>query len=290
MARSIAGAAPGRTNRRFLIIAILCAALSAVLVYTAVSRTGGDDGGGGGGAAGSTQIVVAETAIKQRTLVTPEMITLKSVSSRDVIAGAFTSVDDVVGKVTKYPIEANQQVIASAVIDTSNPTALDALALVVPAGKRGFSINSAQVKTAGGLILPGDYVDVLWICCDDQAALAKTVLQNVQVAAVAQTKVDAGPAAGTAAGTQPDDPAPAVTADPIPDAVTLTLLLTPDQAHLAFLADLTGEVRASLRGVGDANLEPPSNDFTLATELLPIEVLQTLPRGLWPDGYKEENQ
>lgn len=279
MARSVASS-QGRTNRRFLLIAVLLGGLAAALVYAKLS-TGSDGGGGGGNSATSTQVVVAKTAIKQRTLVTAEMLELKTVPDDLVITGAFTSVTDVVGKVTKYPLDANEQIITTGVVDLSAPQA-DALAQVVPTGKRGFSISVSEVKSAGGLILPGDYVDIVWVCCKDQVALARTVLQNVQVAAISQNIVESGPAGGA------DDPVAAEGVAPKPEAISMTLLITDPQAHLLLMAENTGDMRAALRGVGDTTIEPAALDYTLATDLLPEEVLAALPRGLWPEGYKDE--
>jgi pilus assembly protein CpaB len=281
MARSVAGSAQGRTNRRFLLIAILLAALSAALVYAKIS-TGTEDSGGGSTAAGSTQVVVAKSAIKQRTAITSEMLRLETVPTDTVISGAFTSVNDVVGKVTKFPVEANQQVFANAVVDVSTPAG-EALAQVVPNGRRGYSFTVSEVRTAGGLILPGDYVDVVWACCKDEIVLSRTVLQNVQVAAVSQELIQAGP-------TGPDDenPVSAGGDEPKPEAVSITVLVSNEQAHFLLMAELTGEMRATLRGPGDTTIEPPAQDFSLVTELLPPEILATIPEGLWPDGYRDQ--
>lgn len=276
MARSIAGSAPSRTNRRFLIIAVLLAGLSAALMYATISRS--PETTSSEPSAGTTQVVVARVAIKQRTTLTSEMLTVKGVPTSNVILGAYSSIEDSIGKVTKYPIEANEQVVAASVVDTSKPVADAALSLVVPAGKRAVAIEASQVGNAGGLILPGDYVDLVWICCEGRAVLVKTVLQNVQVAAVAQTIVDSGPS------TDGTEPVAAGAEDALPEANTMTLLLTPDEVHQVFMAEQTGKIRADLRGVGD--IDRVSEDFTLVTQLLPIEVVNQLPEELRPDGYK----
>ena len=279
MARTVA-ASQGRTNRRFLLIAVLLGGLAAALVYAKLSTDGGG-GGGGSTSATSAQIVVAKTAIKQRTLVTAEMLELKSVPTNLVVTGAFTSVTDVVGKVTKYPLDANEQIVVTGVVDLSSPQA-DALSQVVPTGKRGFSISVSEVKSAGGLVLPGDYVDIVWVCCKDQVALARTVLQNVQVAAISQNIVPSGPAGGS------EDPVAAEGTAPKPEAISMTLLVTDQQAHLLLMAENTGDMRAALRGVGDTTIEPATLEYTLATDLLPEAILAGIPEGLWPEGYKKE--
>ena len=140
MARTVAGTTGGRTNRKFLIVAVLFGALTAALFYALTAR-GGDSSSSSSPAAGDQQVVVAKIPINQRTTITPDMVEVKSVPLNTVISGSFASIDDAVGKVTKYPIEANQQLVGSAVIDTANPVTDAGLALVVPDGKRAFSIS-----------------------------------------------------------------------------------------------------------------------------------------------------
>lgn len=287
MARSVAGAAPGRTNRRFLIIAVLFASLSGALFYAWMASQAGDSGGGGTAAGGAQQVVVAKTAIKQRTEITADMLEVKSIPTNAVVGGGFATVAEVVGKTARLPIEPNQQVVLRSVVDTTGPA--DALAQVIPNGRRGYAITASQVTTAGGLILAGDYVDIYWICCGGATAiLAKTVVQNVQVAAIAQNLINAGPvASGDATGVD-EDPVSAEAETQTPEAVTITLLVTPDQGHLLLLAEQAGTLRAALRGVNDTAIAPPSEDFTSTLELLPLEVLQGLPQELWPTGYKPQ--
>ena len=288
MARTGAVAAP-RTNRRFLLIAALLAVLTGSLFYAWMSANSGDDGSTSV-AEGSEQVVVAKAGIKQRTKITEDMLELKAVPTDLILAGSFSSLDNVVGKVTRLPIEANGQVIASAVVDPENPVG-EALAQVVPTGKRAYSINASQVRTAGGLVLPGDYVDVIWVCCteEDVVVLTKTVVQNVQVLAVAQNQVDAGPASSSDGGAG-EDPVAAEEGEPEPEAITATLLVTNEQAHHLIMAENTGEMRLTLRGVEDTTTPPTSgnDDFTLVTELLPFEVLQAIPNSFWPEGYQPD--
>jgi len=288
MARTVAGTAGGRTNRKFLIVAVLFGALTAVLFYALTSRGGSSHTSTA--TAGDQPVVVAKVAIKQRTTITADMLEVKSVPLNTVITGAYTDAGQAVGKVTKFPIDANQQVVGSAVIDTARPVSDSALSLVVPVGRRAMSMQASQVITAGGLILPGDFVDIIWTCCKNpnRAIATKTLLRNVQVAAVAQSIVDAGPVASgkTSGGTTSagQEPVAGAQGKALPDAVTLTLLLTPEEAQQVFMAELTGDLRADLRSVGDQ--DTPDVGLTLITQLLPIDSLRTLPDALKPDGYK----
>jgi pilus assembly protein CpaB len=283
MARSVAGgAAPSRLNRKFLVVAVLLAVLSAVLVYAKISAK--DDSSTGSSVAGSQAVVVAKAAIEPRTLVTADQLEIKNIPANTIIAGAYTSIADAVGKTAKFPIQPNAQVTTTNVIDTSKPATADSLALLVPAGKRAMSIQTSQVANAGGLILPGDFVDIVWTCCNTPV-ISKTVLRNVQVAAVAQTVVDSGPVAGTTpTASGPQNPVAATTSKPIPDAQTVTLLLSPLEAQQIFLAEQNGSLRAELRGVNDQDATDPG--VVKLLDILPPSDLAGLPDALKPDGYK----
>ncbi|HYM15447.1 MAG TPA: Flp pilus assembly protein CpaB [Dehalococcoidia bacterium] len=289
MARTVAGATPGRTNRKFLIVALLFGAVTAALFY-AVTARGGGSGSTSTPVAGDTQVVVAKVPIQQRTTITADMLQLKSISTSALVGGAYTSINDAVGKVTKFPIEANQQVVSSAVVDVSKPSTVGALSLVIPAGMRAVSIQASQVSSAGGLILPGDYIDLVWTCCDTRPVAVKTILTNIQVAAVAQSVVNAGPVAAgaTTANGQPSttgNPAAAAPGQPVPDASTMTLLLKPDQVQLVALAEQSGKLRVDLRGFGDQDATTPA--ITLFPQLIPIDVFKSLPTALQPDFAKQ---
>jgi len=285
MAQRAAGSAQSRVNRRFLLVAILLAGLSAALVYARIAATD-DSSSGGGGTAGDSPVVVARVAIQERTLITEDMLEIRNVSGNSVAAGAFVAIEDVAGKVTKFPIEVNQQVIASSVVDTSRPVSDAALSLVIPTGKRGMSISASQVGNAGGLILPGDWVDITWACCGDTATVTRTVLRNVQVAAVAQTILSSGPVADETPGASGSNPVAADAPPPAPDAVTVTMLLSPEEAQTLFLAERNGQLRLALRGPSDTDVTDPG--VSLITDILPVQDVAALPEPLKPPGYGNE--
>jgi pilus assembly protein CpaB len=285
MARSIAGggAAPSRLNRKFLVVAVLLAVLSAVLVYARISAPSDSSSSK---TSGVTQtVVVAKSAIQPRTLLTADQLEVKTVSADSVVVGAYGTVADAIGKTVKYPIAANGQITTSNVIDTSRPSTDASLSLVVPAGKRAMSISASQVSNAGGLILPGDFVDIIWMCCDGTPLVTKTILHNVQVLAVAQSVVDAGPVASTTPGAGPDTaPVAAGSGKPIPDASTVTVLVSSNEAERLFMAEQTGKLRYDLRGVSDQDVTDPG--LVKIYDLLSPAELAGLPDSLKPPAYK----
>lgn len=296
MAQRVATGSGGRLNRRFLLVAILLAGLSAALVYARISATDSDSDGGGAATAGggNVPVVVASIAIAERTLITEDMLEIKNVPAGAATLGAFDNIEDVVGTVTKFPVAVNQQVLSSSVVDTSRPVSDAQLAIVVPTGKRAFSISASQVLTAGGLLLPGDYVDVVWTCCKNglewqgttpgqtfstsAVAFSRPVVQNVQIAAVAQQIVPSGPVGEDPEGGQ----GPPVAADvpgQVPDAATITLLVTPQEAGILLLAEQTGELRTALRNPGQTDIIPVADSVWFVTpDLIPLEIMEVLQR------------
>ncbi len=291
MARTAAGSLPGRTNRKFLIVALLFGALTAVLFYALTANRTSSNGKTSTTSSAQVQVVVARVPIRQRTSITADMVELKSVPVDARVAGAVAGVTDAVGKVTKFPIDANQQVSTTSIVDTSKPIGVAALAQVVPDGRRAISISATQVLTAGGLLLPGDYVDVVWECCSgglqwqangktqttSAVIFTRPVVQNVQVAAVAQSIVPSGPVGKATPGSGSDNPVAADTPPQTPDASTITLLVTPDQAGALMMAESIGKLRASLRNPGDTNLiEAQAETQFITPNLIPADLMKII--------------
>jgi len=276
MARTVAGAAPSRTNRRFLIIAVLLAAVSAVLVYAKIAA---DDTTSGRGAATSdtAQVVVAKAEIPANSVITTDMLEIRNVGVNGIATDALSDPASAVGRVTKYPIAANAQVSLGAIVDTAKPA--EALSELIPAGKRAISITASQIGNAGGLVLPGDYVDLVWICCNGDDIISKTLLRNVQVAAIAQTLVPAAPQAGST-----EQPVPGSDVPPVPDASSTTLFLTPQEAQIIALAEGRGSLRIALRGDGDEAIADTGT--AILSDILTPEEVARLPEGLRPEGYQ----
>ena len=267
MARAGAGGSAGRINGRFMLLTIVCAALSAVLVYAGVARSSGEKESASPSASAST--VVAKIDIPARTEVTAAMVEVKEVSVDGRAGTALSNVDDVIGKVTRYPIAPDEQITPNKIVSIGESENVESLSFAISKGSRAISIEADQVLSAGGLILPGDYVDIMSVVPATKPDgtivenyVAKTILQNVQVLAVAQKIADT-PSGGADASEDEDSSAKAD-----PEATTLTILVSPQQAELLFLAELNGTLRAVLRAYGDSQVTevPP----VLQSDLSPI--------------------
>lgn len=257
MAQPIASAAVGRVNRRFLLLALILAALSAVLVYAATSRS---DGGGGTSTGTTVPVVVAKVSIPAGTEITADMVEIADVSEGLVGEAALGDATAAVGQVARYPISANQQILLKDIAGTGT-VSNDALSHILETGTRGMAITVDLVTNAGGLVLPGDHVDVLWLALNNREDLegGGLVAEDVEVVAVAQTLTEIAPTApGTqdpnaVAGAGAGDRTPGSLGAPNPDASTVTLMLTPEQASRLFCANEGGALRLTVRAFGDTS-------------------------------------
>ena len=287
MARPLAGTAAGSTNRRLLLLALVAGIVAAILIYTALSR--GSESTGGASAASTVPAVVAKQDIPARTKITSAMVEVRQVPQDTRSELAYTDLSQVVGQVSRYPIATSEEVLSTKVVSLESATATgDSLSYVIPEGRRGISIEVSEVVSSGGLVLPGDYVDVIGVFdvkfrdgeeeTTEDKYFSRIILQNIEVLAVAQTVVDTPPEAGTTTGTDGETTTTDADgqrvrnteADPEPKASTVTLSVTLQEAQLLFLAEENGVLRLTLRPYGDATVE--DIPFVAETELIPANL------------------
>jgi pilus assembly protein CpaB len=254
-----------RPGRSLLLLALLFAVIAAVLVFVALNQN--DESDKKTAASATTKVVVATQDISARTTLDAGMLKVADVPTDSVLKGTFSNVDDLDGQVTRYPLVSGEQVTATKIgVQKDDETGLS---FVFPQGTRAFSIQVSEASSAGGLILPGDLVDVIAILDEDIVGIDKavTLVQGVEVLAVAQEAQEPIPAArptGTVTpsavtgtlGDRPED----VKANP--GARTVTLAVTQEQAQLLALVQAKGELALSLRSFGDkAPVAPPETDL-----------------------------
>jgi pilus assembly protein CpaB len=286
MSQNAGALTPSRGNRRFIILAIVLGMMGAGLVYVATSRTSDSDSGGG--SAADTAVVIAKADIPARTVVTQSMVEVKLVPAENAAPLAFSSLDQVVGQATRFPVTVGEQVLSSKVVALSGNSAAvsRSLSFVIPEGRRAFAITATEVFGAGGLVLPGDYVDIV-VLYDVQfrgsngvetveSYVVQHLMQNIEVLAVAQAIVDvvetpASGGTGSNAGASDTQRVRNSEAKPNHEAVTVTLALTPEESQRIYLAEANGRIRLAVRPYGDNETLPV--DYQTKLELIP----QNLP-------------
>ncbi|MBI2940037.1 MAG: Flp pilus assembly protein CpaB [Chloroflexi bacterium] len=218
-------------------------------------------------------VVVAARDIAVRTKLSSADLKTQQVPKSVRLSNAFSDTKQVEGRITKLPIAAGEQVLTSKIAGEREESGLT---FIIPPGKRAVAVKVSEVISSGGLILPGDRVDVVGVF--DKRDMGKDmsafILQNIEVLAVAQfvqgepTEQSLTEQAKTATQGQATkgEPKPQRT-DPkaAPQAKTVTLAVSPEEAQRLILAEERGVLRLALR---------PFNEGNLVT--LPEATLQTI--------------
>lgn len=269
MARTLANELTDRSSRTFLLLALIFAGITAALVYAGLRASGGEDEGGGAVQAATVPVVVAARNIGMGQEITADMVEVKSLPADIVVAGAFARPEDVVGKNAAGLIEKGDQLSPTKVSQYYIPRLnkdVKAPSLVIPKGMRGFSVPVTEITGVGGLLLPGDRVDVIAVFDENEhfdRAKAVVLLQNIMVVSVAQEALEPAPAASAAGsegetggeGAVPAEPNTAGVIPPDvenqPSARQVVLAVTPQDAALLALVQQNATLYVSLRRQGD---------------------------------------
>ena len=204
-------------------------------------------------------VVVAKVDIPYRVPITASQVEVKQVPATARHAQSVSDPSQVVGKITKVPIAAGEQVLTS---KYTTQRAESGLTFIIPAGKRAVAISVSEVVSSGGLIQPGDMVDVLAIFDSKTAGkdMATYVLQSVEVLAVGQllpgenvpqpsTAQQLTSAAAPVGAQRTPTPAPKEEPKAQPGARSVTVAVTPEEAQRLVLAESLGKLRLVLRPI-----------------------------------------
>jgi pilus assembly protein CpaB len=267
MTANVATQLPRRNNRRAFIIAALFGVLAAVLSLAYLRSA---NSGNQGASITTVPAIVAVRDIPERTVIKEGMIDVKQVPVDARHNLALTEKQAAVGQLTRVPIAAGEQVLRNKVADQVRDVGFSAN---IPQGKRGVAVAVTEVVATGGHIGVGDFVDVIGVFeihdpnAKNTAAsgqsekpkpyVAVTILQNIQVLAVAQ---QSEPTIESTSSKNNDRDKVKVSRD----LKSVTLALTPEQAEKLFLAEEVGTLRLSLRPFGEdeqRKIAPVSNDL-----------------------------
>jgi pilus assembly protein CpaB len=145
-------------------------------------------------------------------------------------AGAFSSQQQIVGKVNRVKILANEPILESRLAGEGA-----GLTVRLEAGKRAIALSVNEIVGVSGFIVPDDRVDVILtttpLSAGDSTKISKIVMQNKRVLSVAQS-------------TEQKDGKPQL-------ARSITLEVTPEEAEKLSLASSEGQIALALRGLGD---------------------------------------
>jgi len=187
-----------------------------------------------------------------------------------VPAGAFSSTQQVIGKVNRVKIIANEPILESRLAGEGA-----GLTVRLEAGKRAIATRVDEIIGVSGFIVPDDRVDIILtttpLGANQEAKISKIVMQNKRVLSVAQS-------------TEQKDGKPQL-------ARSITLEVTPDEAERLSLAATEGQITMTLRGLGDdaavATIGANKRDL-LAMASAPVRKGTSAPAVAVRDKYQVE--
>src|SRR6185503_3174460 len=185
--------------------------------------------------ASNQEIVVAAQDIPPGTTLNDEALKKGLIKTTpwpktSIPAGAFSSPQQVLGKVNRVKIMANEPILETRLAGEGA-----GLTVRLEAGKRALALSVNEIVGVSGFIVPDDRVDVILtttpLSAGDSTKISKIVMQNKRVLSVAQS-------------TEQKDGKPQL-------ARSITLEVTPEEAEKLSLASQEGSIALALRGLGD---------------------------------------
>jgi pilus assembly protein CpaB len=182
---------------------------------------------------------VALADIKSGDLLTPQNLKLEQWPKEKIPPGSLGKLEQIEGKHTRAAIYQGEVVVEKK-LRVSGTSAAD----TIPTGFRAYTVQGDTMNSHGGLLHPGDRVDVLVYVNKSSGTVetgTKTILQDIKVFAVNDQT------------SPPDEKSiDAITAK------TVTLLMTPSQAEKAALAAEIGKIRLVIRAPDDKSPVNPA--------------------------------
>jgi len=182
----------------------------------------------------SASVVAAAMAIPFATKVDERHLKLVEMPEGLTPDGFFTTVEDVIGKVSTTNISRGEILVTERF---RTHTTGSTLAALVTENMRAVTVRVDDVVGVAGFLLPGNTVDILASRKMGKRAITKTILTNIKVLAVDQT-----------ASSESNEPV-------IVRAVTLEM--KPKQAEVLFQARTEGRIQLTLRNPLEMEPEPP---------------------------------
>ena len=201
-----------------------------------------------------TAVLVAKKNIAKGEFIDSAMLEAAAIPNQYIVSQAVTSFDRIVGMAAIAPIPRGEQISLTKLMP-AREAAKTSLSMATPVGKRAITIPVDNISAVGGMIKPGDYIDLLGTAPVPVQApdgtmttqeITLVIFQNVLVLAVGQDlgaeKVIQG--RSKKKKTQGSGTAPII-----------TLALTPQETN--FLTFLQGQskMRLTLRSPADAQIQ-----------------------------------
>lgn len=202
----------------------------------------------------TVDVVVASVNIPTQKKLTEELVEIKAWPKSNLHAEIVTAenIDQVLGKVSRFPITAGEAVLTSKVAERNF--------FDISPGKMMKTISTPDLESAnGGMLSPGDRVNVIFVPSDPKTNEPETVLYNERILAVDNKTIQ-----------------PETDGDPEFSRIqSISLEVTEDQAKLLAHLQKTGSLSLTLLPGESQEDERPDKtlaDFVPANEPAPKEL------------------
>jgi len=215
------------------------------------------------------KVLIANKDIPRGAAIAAESLETIIIPDQYLQPQAVSSADRILGMVAVVAISKGEQISLSKLVQ---PRQLGGLAEGTPVGKRAITISVDNISALGGMIKPGDYVDVMALVpVPVQTADGKQVnqmavmplFQNVLVLAVGQ---DTGSISAASAGKKEVERRSE-------NSPLITLALGPQEANLIAFVQEQGKLRLTLRSPADSQMQAtqPASWETLFRYVMPAQ-------------------
>lgn len=222
----------------------LLGAVLAVVVGVGTFIYLGDDEAGAANPEGAAtvSVLVASRDVNARSRLTEDDLQLLEIPATAAHPLALRSLSDATEQFSASYLAAGQQILPH---DVSLAVLGGGLAQLVPEGQRAVSVAISAAAAAGGLVSPGDHIDIVAIFSEELRGEAGTsiVTEDVEVLAISQLVVG-GDLDGQANPIDPEGNPNAISA-------TVTVAVSLDDAQRIALAESFGELHIFLRHPDD---------------------------------------
>lgn len=205
-----------------------------------------------------TTVVIAVVAMPENTTITADMVALRQYTTVSVVPGAATTLEEVIGKISRYPLVAGEQLVKDKLIKAGEDAKNAALSYQLKDGEYAYTIGVDEVQGVAGFISKGDYVDILHTGTVNDIVTTVILMKNIKVIRI--SNYTSNYAAEAAKGT------------PITSYSTITLLLTESQIVELTQMQTMGRIVLALKPVvtGQSATNAESNTTPVEKTTAPV--------------------
>jgi len=224
-------------------------------------------------------VLVAKKDIAVNTKLDASMFEVAIAPANQIPPQTASSFEQVLGKEAVAPIQKGEPIMLgklSSAARKTGPSRASSLSTATPSGKRAITIPVDNIASVGGMVKPGDSVDIISLLSISSAQTGSgskkkkevivPLFQNVSILAVGDETTAEEPSV--------DEKGKAKSK--ASSAKTVTLALTPQEANIIAFVQEQGKLRLVLRSPKDAAAEPAKPIDIKATEPVSWDTLLRL--------------